>query len=201
MNEIRDYDSITGPMTDKERDDRHYNRLSQYLRDRGAHNDAFSDAEYLKRTISALRAEIDRLTAELATCRDAVKKHQQDLYDENEKIVELRAELETNAKMLARQTRLTQETETQLAETNTHFRAAEDKLEKVREWKDQHCHNPTINDMTNLEAILTDESEASDTNLKVTNVEAMRILAESAKSKEGECDCCAEHVRMKGGQR
>ena len=48
---------------------------------------------------------------------------------------DVKAELVANAKMLARQTRLTQETETQLAETNTHFRAAEEKLKRVRE----HC--------------------------------------------------------------
>ena len=51
-----------------------------------------------------LRDEIDRLTAELAICRDAIKKHQLVLFDENEKVVKLRAELTANAAMLARQT-------------------------------------------------------------------------------------------------
>ena len=69
-----------------------------------------------KEDLQQATGSISSLTAELATCRDAVKKHQQDLYDENEKIVELRGELETNAKMLARQTDLAREAETQLAE-------------------------------------------------------------------------------------
>ena len=78
--------------------------------------------------------EIDRLTAELAICRDAVKKHQQDLFDENEKVVKLRAELEANAKM----------------------------LEKVRDWHD--LYRPRLHHVANrqLDAILTDESEAKD---------------------------------------
>ena len=71
------------------------------------------DAKYHR---DCAEEEIDSLTAELAICRDAVKKHQQDLFDENEKVVKLRGELAANAAMLARQTDLAREAEIQLAE-------------------------------------------------------------------------------------
>jgi len=45
-------------------------------------------------TLKGAEEMIDRLTAELATCRDAVRKHQLVLFDENAKVVKLRGELE-----------------------------------------------------------------------------------------------------------
>ena len=71
------------------------------------------DAKYHR---DCAEEEIDRLTAELAICRDAVKKHKLVLFDENEKVVKLRSELAANAAMLARQTDLAREAEIQLAE-------------------------------------------------------------------------------------
>ena len=53
------------------------------------------DAKYHR---DCAEEEIDRLVAELAICRDAVRKHQQDLFDENARVVELRDEL-AEAKM------------------------------------------------------------------------------------------------------
>ena len=91
---------------------------------------------YCHRYSKQYENEIDRLTAELATCRDAVNKHQQDLYDENEKIVELRAELETNAKVLARQTDLAREAEIKLAEAKKDER--ERVTSKIRGWARQN---------------------------------------------------------------
>ena len=44
-------------------------------------------------TLKGAEEMIDRLTAELATCRDAVRKHQLVLFDENAKVVKLRGEL------------------------------------------------------------------------------------------------------------
>ena len=91
--------------------------------------------DYLNR-IRTRDAEINRLTAELAICRDAVKKHQQDLFDENARVVELRAELAANAKMLAKQTDLAREAEIKLAEAKRGER--ERVTSKIRGWARQN---------------------------------------------------------------
>ncbi|RJQ29193.1 hypothetical protein C4571_02035 [Candidatus Parcubacteria bacterium] len=60
---ISGYDTITGPMTDEERDTRHYKRLGKYLNEKAAPNDAYSDAEYLRKELRKAREEIKELAA------------------------------------------------------------------------------------------------------------------------------------------